>query len=86
MKPFSIYIVGDIERRSLFNDIESTAIALQFTLTGTEGLYLFAILVIDFSQLFVKKFGDMIPYSYLCGIIEIIDDVTKESYEVLIRI
>lgn len=47
MQPLAIHIIGHIERRSLFDDIERTAITLQLTLTGAEGLYLFAVLVID---------------------------------------
>ena len=40
-------LIPYIERRPLFDDIERAAITLQFTLTGTEGFYLFAVLVID---------------------------------------
>ena len=47
MKSFAAYIVGDVERRTLFNDIERRAVAFQFALTGAEGLDLFAVLVID---------------------------------------
>ena len=47
MQPFAFYVVGNIERGTLFDDIERTAITLQFTLTGAKGLYLFAVLVID---------------------------------------
>ena len=41
MQPFAVHVVGNIERRPLFDDIERAAITLQFTLTGTEGFYFF---------------------------------------------
>ena len=47
MQPFAVHVIGDIERRTLFDDIERTTLTLQLTLTGAEGLYLFAVLVID---------------------------------------
>lgn len=47
MQPFAVHVIGNIERGTLFDDIERTAITLQFTLTGAKGLYLFAVLVID---------------------------------------
>ena len=47
MQTFPVYIIGDIERRTLFDDIERAAITLQLTLTGAESFDLFAILVID---------------------------------------
>jgi len=52
MQSFAIHIIGDIERCPLFNDIERTAIALQFALTSAEGFYLFAVLVIDIVPVF----------------------------------
>ena len=47
MQPFPINVVGNVESRTLFDNIERAAISLQFALTGTEGFYLFAVLVID---------------------------------------
>ena len=52
MQPLSFHVIGDIERRALFDDIERRAIAFQLTLTGTESLYLFAILVVDVIPVF----------------------------------
>lgn len=47
MEPFAFHIIGDIERSTLFDDIERTAVALQLTLIGADGFYLLTILVVD---------------------------------------
>ena len=47
MEPFASHVIGDVKGSPLFDDVERGAIALQFTLTGTEGLDFFAVLVID---------------------------------------
>ena len=47
MKSLSVDIIGHIESRSLFDDVERTAIPLQLTLTGADGLDLFAVLIVD---------------------------------------
>ena len=47
MQPLTVHIIGDIESRTLFDDIERGTITLQFALTGAESLYLLAVLVID---------------------------------------
>jgi hypothetical protein len=47
MQPLTVHIIGDIESRTLFDDIECGTITFQFALTGAESLYLLAVLVID---------------------------------------
>ena len=47
MQPFAVHVIGNIERGTLFDDIERTAITLQFALTGAKGLYSLVALVID---------------------------------------
>ena len=47
MESFAIDIIGNIKGRPLLYYIKGGAIALQFTLTGTESFNLFAVLVID---------------------------------------
>ena len=47
MKSLAVYIVCDVERRTLFDDIERRAVTLQLALTGAEGLDLLAVLIID---------------------------------------
>ena len=47
MKSLAAYIVCDVERRTLFDDIERRTVTLQLALTGTEGLDLSAVLIID---------------------------------------
>ena len=47
MQSLAAHIVGDVERRTLFNDIECGAVTLQLALAGAEGLDLPAVLIID---------------------------------------
>ena len=47
MESFAVDIIGHIEGRTLLYYIKGGAIALQFTLTGTESFNLFAVLIVD---------------------------------------
>ena len=47
MKSLAAHIVSDVKHRTLFNDIERRTVTLQLALTGTEGLDLLAVLIID---------------------------------------
>ena len=52
MEPFAFHVIGDIESSPLLNYIKGGAVAFQFALTGTDGLYLLAILVVDVVPVF----------------------------------
>ena len=47
MKSLAAHIVCDVERRTLFDDIERRAVTLQLALAGAERLDLSAVLIID---------------------------------------
>ena len=52
MEPFGFHVIGDVKGSTLLDDIERGAVALQLTLTSTDCLDLFAVLVVDVIPVF----------------------------------